>query len=687
MAQTAVSRPPLVQQGPALRADPMGASLLFGLRMWASICLALFVAFHLELDNPFWAGTSAAVVCQPQLGASLRKGWFRMIGTVIGATVAVVLTACFPQDRVAFLGLLAAWCGLCVFLATLLRNFASYAASLAGYTASIIAADALGATGGPSADIFMLAVWRATEICIGIACAGIVLAGTDFGSARQRLTRALAAIGTEIANGLARTLVLAGAERAQTETQRRELTHRVIALEPVIDQVLGESGHVRYHATTLQATVQGLLAALAGWRGVARHLTPQPDVDRQGREVVLQAIPPALRSGQEATSPERWAADPLAARRTCDEALRALAALPVSTPALRLLADEASKVFAGLMRALAGLALLIDASGRSLQSQRGFQCGVPDWLPPVVNAIRAFLAVAAVELFWVATAWPGGASAIVFVSIVVLLLAPRGDVAFAGSIALALGTGGAVVFAAIIKFAVLPALDTFPAFCIGIGLFLVPAGFAIAQVQQQPAAMAVFTAMGVNFMPLLAPTNPMSYDTAQFYNAALAIIVGCSVAPLAFRLLPPLSPAVRTRRLLALSLRDLRRLAADPTVPRSAHWEARMYARIAALPDQAEPIQRARLLAALAVGTELIELRRIGGHLGVAAGVDTALAAFAQGDGATAAVRLRELDGRLATSEAAGQNPLMTLRARSRILSICEAVAEHAPYFEAGATT
>ena len=48
--------------------------LLFGLRLWASVCLALWVAFWLELDNAFWAGTSAAVVCQPHLGASLRKG-------------------------------------------------------------------------------------------------------------------------------------------------------------------------------------------------------------------------------------------------------------------------------------------------------------------------------------------------------------------------------------------------------------------------------------------------------------------------------------------------------------------------------------------------------------------------------------------------------------------------------------
>jgi hypothetical protein len=52
------------------------------------------------LDNAYWAGTSAAIVCQPRLGASLSKGSFRMIGTVLGAVAIVVLTACFPQSRI-----------------------------------------------------------------------------------------------------------------------------------------------------------------------------------------------------------------------------------------------------------------------------------------------------------------------------------------------------------------------------------------------------------------------------------------------------------------------------------------------------------------------------------------------------------------------------------------------------------
>src|SRR5712675_3107252 len=101
-----------------------GPALLFGLRLWAAVCLALYVAFWLELDNAYWAGTSAAIVCQPSLGASLRKGWFRMIGTAVGAVAIVVLTACFPQDRIGFLLWLALWGAACGLLATLLRNFA-----------------------------------------------------------------------------------------------------------------------------------------------------------------------------------------------------------------------------------------------------------------------------------------------------------------------------------------------------------------------------------------------------------------------------------------------------------------------------------------------------------------------------------------------------------------------------------
>src|SRR3954466_6418827 len=369
-----------------------GGPLLFGVRLWTSVCLALFVAFWLELDNPFWAGTSAAIVCQPQLGASLRKGWFRMVGTVVGGISVVVLTACVPQDRIAFLGFLALWGGVCAFAATVFRNFASYAAALAGYTAAIIAADILGAGGGANAaEVFMLAVTRASEISIGIVCAGVVLAGTDFGGAQRRLAASFATLAAEITGGFIRMMELTGPELPDTQPNRRELVRHVIALDPVIDQALGESIHVRHHAPTLQTAVYGLFRALEGWRGAAMHVSRSPDeMDRQGTETILRSIPPELRSARESDSPVRWMADPMALRHVCEMAVRRLVPLPAGTPSLRLLADETAKVLAGMSQLLDGLALLVDAPGRPRPGNRGFRPGVPDWLPALVNAGRAF---------------------------------------------------------------------------------------------------------------------------------------------------------------------------------------------------------------------------------------------------------------------------------------------------------
>jgi uncharacterized membrane protein YccC len=326
-----------------------------------------------------------------------------------------------------------------------------------------------------------------------------------------------------------------------------------------------------------------------------------------------------------------------------------------------------------------------DGPDRPRPARRGFQLAASGWLPPLVNAARVFVTIGAVELFWVATAWPNGASAIVFVAIVVVLLSPKGDLAYGGAIAFTLGSAGSILFAAIIKFAVLPGLETFPAFCAAIGLFLIPAGFAIAR-SRTPAAIAVFTAMGVNFQPLLAVTNPITYDTELFYNSALAIFAGCTVAALSFRLLPPMSPAWRTRRLLVLALRDLRRVAMAPIPPRSEDWESRMYGRFAAMPDQAEPLQRARLLAAVSVGAEIIHLRRIVQRLGAAVEFDAALDALAQGNSATAIGWLHPLyNGLSSDSDHGPEAAAALLRARSRILVMSEALSEHASYFDAGA--
>ena len=658
-----------------------GEPLLFGIRLWASVCLALYVAFWLQLDHPFWAGTSAAIVCQPRLGASLRKGWFRMIGTVVGAVTIVVLTGCFPQNRVAFLGFLALWCGLCAFAATVFRNFASYAAALAGYTAAIIAADNLGPTGGPNADVFLLAVWRASEICIGIACAGIVLAGTDFGGAQRRLAESFAGLATEIVGRFFRTLTLAGPQLHDARTERRELVRRVIALDPMIDQAVGESSEVHYHSSLLQSAVYGLLRALDAWRVAATHLIRLADVtDLQSAKTILFCVPSELRSTREPTT--RWLVDPIAQRRVCEGAARRLLALQVGKPSLRLLVDETAKVLAGMVWVLDALALLVNAPERRAPAHPGFRLSSPDWLPALVNAARAFLVIAVLELFWVASAWPGGAVAIEFAAIVLLLLSPNGDLAYDAAIAFTLGSVGSVVCVALIKFAVLPGLETFPALSLALGLYLIPIGFALAQ-SRKPATVALFTGMTITFVPLLAPTNEMNYDTAQYYNLVLALFAGTGVGAVAFRLLPLPSPRFLARRLLAFTLRDLRRLAIAPLPPKSEEWDRRMYGRLAALPDQAEPLQRSRILAALSVGTAIIQLRQMAAHLRAAVELDAALAAFARGRSAIAIAQLRQLDYRLSGSDTA-QETAIALRARGRLLVISDALAEHTSYFDAG---
>jgi uncharacterized membrane protein YccC len=655
-----------------------GPPLLFGLRLWASVCLALYVAFWLELDNAFWAGTSAAIVCQPHLGASLRKGWFRMIGTVVGAVAIVVLTACFPQDRAPFLVGLALWGAGCALVATLLRNFAAYSAALAGYTVAIIASDQLGATGGPNGQAFMLAVFRASEICIGIVCAGVVLAGTDFGGAPRRVATLFAAISAEISGRFTNTLALAGPDLPDTQPVRRELVRQVIALDPVIDEALGESSQLRYHSPVLQRAVDGLLAALAGWRTVASHLVRvSPSQARQEAEAVLQAVPPELRSASVQGEPARWIDDPVGLRRICEAAVRRLIALPAGTPSLRLLADQTAEVLAGISQALNGLALLVADPARPVaRSGGGRRLRIPDWLPALANGGRAFVAIVAAELFWIVTVWPSGTNLITFTAIIVTLFAARADQAYTTAIGFLIGSILTVAITATFKFAVLPNVETFAGFSLIIGLALVPVGAFLA-LQWQPA---IFTGIVTPFVPLLAPTNPMSYDTQQFYNSALAIVAGVGAGAFSFRLLPPLSPAFRTRRLQALTLRDLRRLATGRIPDTPKDWEQRMYGRFAALPDQAQPLQRSQLMAAFSLGTEIIQLRRICRRFDLGTDLDAALEAFARGDCAMATEKLAELDAVLASRPGAAE-----LRARGLILALSGTLIQHSACFDAGA--
>jgi uncharacterized membrane protein YccC len=567
----------------------------------------------------------------------------------------------------------------------------AYAASLAGYTAALIANDELGATGGPNGDAFMLAIFRVSEIWIGIVCAGVVLAGTDLGHAPRQLAARFASLSAEIASRFRSMLALAASPSSDVQSLRhelvleqpirRELNRLVIALGTVIDEVIGESSRLRYHSPALQSALDGMLAALSAWRTVSGRLWRLPEAAaRQESAAVLRNIPPELQSAAQQGDPTWWMADPIGMRRVSDAAIAKLIALPAGTPSLRLLADQTARALTGLSHTLDGLALLVAAPARRRSLGRA-RFHVPDLWPAFVNAARAFVAIGAMELFWIVSAWPNGAFAIAFTAIVVTLLAPQADAAYAFAYRFALGVVLGSIGAAIVEFAILPKVETFIGFSIVLGLYLIPVGALVAQPWQTP----LFIAMTYNFVPLLAPANQMTYDTLQFYNAAMAIVAGSAVGALSFRLLPPLSPAYRTRRLLMRTLRDLRRVATNPAPPTREDWDGRMFSRLAALPDAATPLQRARLVTALTVGREIIELRRIVPEFGLGAELDSALAAFVQGNSAAAIERFNELDQRLAALPDSDPGTSLAMWPRALILAICDGLDDHHPYFDTGA--
>jgi uncharacterized membrane protein YccC len=429
----------------------------------------------------------------------------------------------------------------------------------------------------------------------------------------------------------------------------------------------------------LQNALDGLLAALAGWRTAAVLLARSPEErGRQEAGAVLARVPEELRRGPEQDEATRWITDPTRLLRACDAAVRRLVALRAGTPSLRLLADQAAEALAGISHALNGLALLVADPARPAAPFPGARrLRIPDWLPALANGGRAFVAIGAAELFWIVTAWPDGANAITFTAIIATLFAARADQAYAMAIGFLIGSILTVAITATLKFAMLPNVETFAGFSMIIGLVLVPVGASLA-LQWQPA---IFTGIVTPFVPLLAPANPMSYDTQQFYNSALAIVAGIGAGACSFRLLPPLSPAFRTRRLLARTLRDLRRLATGPIPDTSKDWEGHMYGRFSALPDQARPLQRSQLMAAFSLGTEIIQLRRICRRFDLSLGLDAALEAVARGNCAMATEKLAELDAALASRPGAAE-----LRARGLILALSASLTQHAAFFDAGAS-
>jgi hypothetical protein len=81
----------------AIVLTPDSSAVMFALRTAIASLLALFIAYFLELEGPYWAATTVLIVAQPMRGMVIAKSVNRVVGTLIGTAVAVALIAAFGQ--------------------------------------------------------------------------------------------------------------------------------------------------------------------------------------------------------------------------------------------------------------------------------------------------------------------------------------------------------------------------------------------------------------------------------------------------------------------------------------------------------------------------------------------------------------------------------------------------------------
>jgi len=140
------------------------------LKVLLACLLAMWLSLRFELSQPRTAMMTVAIVMQSRSGMVFAKSYYRLLGTIVGVLVSLLLVALFAQERVLFLLCMAIWIGGCTAGSMIYRNHQSYAFVLAGYTLCIVG---LPATIDPG-QAFSISITRVSEIMIGLFSATII---------------------------------------------------------------------------------------------------------------------------------------------------------------------------------------------------------------------------------------------------------------------------------------------------------------------------------------------------------------------------------------------------------------------------------------------------------------------------------------------------------------------------------
>ncbi|CAG2144119.1 p-hydroxybenzoic acid efflux pump subunit AaeB [Cupriavidus campinensis] len=243
---------------------PHARQWLFSLKAFAAAMLALYIALSFGLPRPYWAMATVYFVSHPLTGATRSKAAYRVAGTVLGATAAVVTVPALVNMPIVLTGAIALWITGLVYLSLLERGPRSYVFLLAAYTLPIVALPAVSHPG----EIFDVAVARIEEIVIGIVCAGlvgaIVLPAKVAPALRERA-------GEWIRDARAWAADILAAD-AHASASRHRLAADMLALDQMIAHLSfdTESRHTLHHARALRETMSRLMPTLSALDSVLR---------------------------------------------------------------------------------------------------------------------------------------------------------------------------------------------------------------------------------------------------------------------------------------------------------------------------------------------------------------------------------------------------------------------------------
>jgi uncharacterized membrane protein YccC len=521
---------------------------LFAVKTFAAGMLALYIAMSIGLDKPYWALTTVYVIAQPLTGAVRSKAIFRLIGTVVGATMTVALVPNLANAPELLSAALALWVGLCLYLALLDRTPRSYLFMLAGYTTVLIGFPAV-ATPDAMWDI---AVARVEEIGLGIICTTVistivfpralgpvlgarilswvgsastwteeVLSGADGRAGADGHIR-LAADAVELrmlASQLSYdTSVLQAATRWVGELQRR-----MVLLLPLVSSIDDRLTALRAGGGTTLG-LERLLADLCVW---VRAGAPPPRSEAERMKARIARL-------QAETDP----------RAGWNEVMRSSLLLR-----LRELVD--------LRQDMRDLRRHIEAGGGALATPlavqpRGAERLHRDHALPLLSGLSTALTILVFCAFWIGTGWNAGGGAASLSGVACCLFAAFDDPTPALKKLLVI-TVLSVAAVGIGLFGILPFANDFEILTLLLGAFFVPVGLLIAM----PATQPLGAGLGFLTATFLSLQTAYAADFVSYADGSFAALLGVAGAAVITALIRSVGTEWSARRLLRTTWRDL----------------------------------------------------------------------------------------------------------------------------------